>query len=107
MLDLGTLGKIAGLGGIAVGVTVMLVRPLIARAATLPKDERGPTMRLIALGAFAIGALGIIAWSFGGSGGSHVTGNDCGITAGRDATANSLSCGSGHLKSPPAGGKSP
>ena len=63
--QLKSLGEIAGIGGIALGVVVLLVRPLIASIAGLPKDARAGPVKLIAIGCFAIGALGIAAWTIG------------------------------------------
>jgi len=93
--SLASLGKIAGLGGIAVGAIVLLMRPMIKQALGLPAAERAPTLRFIALGAFAIGALGIVAWLAIGLGGGSVTGGACGVTAGSGATAsgNKVECG--------------
>jgi hypothetical protein len=62
--QLKSLGEIAGIGGIALGVVVLLVRPLIATIAGLPKDARAGPVKLIAVGCFVIGALGIAAWTF-------------------------------------------
>ena len=63
--QLKSLGEIAGIGGLALGVLVLLVRPLIASIAGLPKDARAGPVKLIAIGCFAIGALGIAAWTIG------------------------------------------
>ena len=84
--SLASLGKIAGLGGIALGVVVLLVRPMIDRVSSVPAAERGRTLRLLALGAFVIGALGIVAWMVAGMGGS-VTGGPCSVTTGGSGTA--------------------
>lgn len=72
MSQLKSLGEIAGIGGIALGVVVLLIRPLIATTAGLPKDARAGPVKLIALGCFIIGALGIAAWTFGQSKGPQV-----------------------------------
>jgi hypothetical protein len=61
--QLKSLGEIAGVGGIALGVVVLLVRPLIAAITGLPKDSRAGPVKLIAIGCFIIGALGIAAWT--------------------------------------------
>ncbi len=81
-MDLAALGKIAGIAGIAVGMIVLLVRPLIERTSTLPPNERAPTFRLVTIGAFSIGGLGIVAWLLTGSAGVHVTGAPGSVTAG-------------------------
>lgn len=94
MSSLASLGKVAGLGGIAVGAIVLLMRPMIKQALGLPAAERAPTLRLIALGAFAIGALGIVAWLAIGLGGGSVTGGPCGVTVGGGiASGNKVECG--------------
>ena len=70
--SLASLGKVAGVGGIAIGAVVLLVRPLIDKAGKA-KPEQLALFRLIAIGAFAIGVLGIVAWVMGPGGGStHV-----------------------------------
>jgi hypothetical protein len=93
--SLETLGKIAGLGGIAVGMIALLVRPLIDRIPGLPSAERGPTVRLIAIGAFTIGALGIVAWMASSLGGHNtiVTGAPCSNLSAGNAIGNSVNCG--------------
>jgi hypothetical protein len=62
--SLASLGKLAGMGGIAIGAVVLLVRPLIDKAGKA-KPEQLALFRLIAIGAFAIGVLGIVAWAMG------------------------------------------
>jgi hypothetical protein len=92
--SLASLGKIAGLGGISVGAIVLLMRPMIKQALGLPAAERAPMLRLIALGAFAVGALGIVAWLAIGLGGGGVTGGTCGVTTGGGtASGNKIECG--------------
>jgi hypothetical protein len=59
------LGEIAGIGGIALGAMTLLIRPLIGALLGLPKDERAGAVKLIAIGCFGIGALGIAAWIIG------------------------------------------
>ncbi len=84
-----TLGEIAGIGGIALGVVVLLVRPLIATISGLPRNARAGPIKLIAIGCFAIGALGIAAWIFGSqSGGRQVSTRGAqspGVISGGDA----------------------
>jgi len=89
--SLASLGKFAGIGGIAIGAMVLLVRQLVDKA-TKAKPEQLALFRLIAIGAFAIGALGIVAWAIGG-GGTHVEVGACGVGAGRDASGNTINCG--------------
>jgi hypothetical protein len=91
--SLESLGKIAGVGGIAIGAVVLLVRPIINRTTSVPAAQREATLRLLAIGAFGIGALGIIAWlASGWSGGQHATtraNESPAIVSGGDATVTS------------------
>ena len=71
---------------------VLIMRPVIKQALGLPVAERAPTLRLISLGAFAIGALGIAAWLAISLGGAGVTGGTCGVTTGGNASGNKIEC---------------
>jgi hypothetical protein len=90
--QLKSLGEIAGIGGIALGVVVLLIRPLIAIIAGLPKDARAGPVKLIAIGCFVIGALGIAAWTISSqSNGRQVSTRGAqspGVISGGDATVN-------------------
>ena len=91
--SLASLGKVAGIGGIAIGMIVLLVRPIIDGASSLPRAERGPTLRLIAIGAFGVGALGILAWLASGlTGGVSVTSGACGVASNGNGGNNSVNC---------------
>jgi hypothetical protein len=84
------LGKVAGIGGIAIGAVVLLISGITDKTSSLPAWQRASTLRLLALGAFAIGALGIMAWVVAGwSGGQQAStrGNDSpAIVSGGNAT---------------------
>jgi hypothetical protein len=84
------LGKVAGIGGIAIGAVVLLIRGLIDKTSSLPAKQRASTLRLLAIGAFGVGALGIVAWAANGwLGGQYAStrGNDSpAIISGGDAT---------------------
>jgi hypothetical protein len=82
--SLESLGKVAGLGGIAIGVVLLLVRPIIDQASSVPVAQRTPMLRFIAMGAFGIGALGTVAWLISGLSGGNVTSGAGGVAAGRD-----------------------
>ena len=76
------LGKIAGIGGIAIGAVVLLVRGIIDKTSSVPAKQRASVLRLLAIGAFGVGALGIVAWVANGwSGGQHAS------TIGKDSPA--------------------
>jgi hypothetical protein len=91
--SLAALGKVAGLAGIALGVVVLLLRPTIRNLSSLPVKQREPLFRLVVIGAFAIGALGIVAWWSGNSSSRVVTAGPCGVAAGDTASGNKISCG--------------
>ena len=59
---LAELGKYAGIGGIAIGAVILIVSSIINQTPSLPRGERAPILRLLAIGAFAVGVLGIVAW---------------------------------------------
>jgi len=92
--SLETLGKIAGLAGIAIGLVALLVRPIVDQISALPNAQRGPTVRLVAVGAFAIGALGIVVWLASSLAGHNtvVNGAPCSNTSAGNASGNAVSC---------------
>lgn len=108
--SLATLGKVAGVGGIALGVVALLVRPVIARTSGVPPAQRALLLRFIAMGAFGIGALGIVAWLVSGLWGGNVTvtAGQGGMAAGRDVRGNTVTIGQSPVgvggASPPAAG---
>jgi hypothetical protein len=98
---LAELGKVAG---VAIGLIALLAPKFIKGASSLPRAEQAPMFRLVVIGAFAIGALGIIAWVIAGAQmGTSVTTGNCGIATSGTATSNSVNCGS----PPPAQPKQP
>jgi len=100
--SLASLGKVAGLGGIAIGLVVLLVRPMIDRVSTVPAAQRAPMLRLIAMGAFGIGALGIVAWLISGLSNTSVTAGAGGVAAGRDVSGNTITVAPQGVGAPPA-----
>jgi hypothetical protein len=63
---LGRLGKVAGIGGIAIGAVVLLLNALIGTIPGLPADQQPEIVKLLAILSFGIGVLGIIVWLAGG-----------------------------------------
>ena len=59
-----TLGQIAGIGGVALGVFLILFRELIRKSIfpTLKKDDAFRLLRLIALLVWIVALAGIAAW---------------------------------------------
>jgi hypothetical protein len=89
---LASLGKVASLGGIALGVVVLLVRPVIDRTSGVSAAQGGPLLRFVAMGAFGIGALGIVAWLVNGllGGNVTVTAGQGGLAAGHNVSGNTV-----------------
>jgi hypothetical protein len=84
-LDLGplaALGKVAGIAGIAVGAVVFIIQTIIRKTSLVPAKQRASTLRLLAIGAFGIGALGILAWV-----GASISGGPHASTRGHDSPA--------------------
>jgi hypothetical protein len=106
-LNLAGLGKVAGIGGIAIGAVVLILRPLIEGALPgLEPGARAQAVLAIAVGAFTLGILGIIAWtaaSLGGRSGQMARGGHDAAAGGRDAFVNSKVVGAGSSGSAEAG----
>ena len=100
--SLASLGKVAGLGGIAIGLVVVLVRTIIDRVSSVPAAERAPMLRFVAMGAFGIGALGIVAWLVSGLSNTSVTAGAGGVAAGRDVSGNTITLAPQSTGAPPA-----
>ena len=79
-----TLGQIAGIGGIALGVFLILFREIIRKKIfpTLKKDHAYRLLRLIAILVFIVALAGISAWVWVGQ--SPKVDVKHGIGAGRD-----------------------
>src|SRR6202035_1388982 len=80
------LGKVAGIGGIAIGAVVLLLNALIGTIPGLPADQQAEIVKFLAILSFGIGALGIIAWFAGGKASSttSVKADHGSFAAGRD-----------------------
>ena len=59
------LGKVAGIGGISLGVTVLLVRPVLDQLSGTSDTLRGWLLLTVTIGAFIIGVLGLFIWALG------------------------------------------
>ena len=103
-----TVGQIAGIGGLAIGVLLLVFRQIIAKNIfpTLKKDHAYSLLRLISLLVFAVALAGIGAWAWvetrgdgmaqgtgevtietHGAGSPVVTGTDGDVTLEIDGTA--------------------
>jgi len=89
------LGKVAGIGGIAIGAVVVIFRAILDKSSSVPAKQRAAILRLLAIGAFSLGALGIIAWLASGWSGGQTA-----ATRGNDSPA---IIGGGNVTIGPAG----
>ncbi len=95
--SLAELGKTAGVAGVAIGMIALVAPQFIKGASSLPRAERAPMFRLVAVGAFAIGAFGILAWLLASvtGGPSGAPGGNCSIASGGIGSGgNTVNCGS-------------
>ena len=90
-MDLTALGRIGGIGGIAIGAVVLIIMKLIEKSGSA-KPAQLALFQLTATGAFSIAGLGIIAWTAGGSSSPRVDVGPCAIGSDHDASGNSVSC---------------
>jgi hypothetical protein len=91
--SLASLGKIAGLGGIAIGAVVLLIRPIIDRVSSVPTAARAPMLRFVAMGAFGVGALEIVAWLVSGLSVGNVNADRGGVAIKGDITNSTVTTG--------------
>src|SRR5271170_6776566 len=91
-----TVGQIAGIGGLALGVFLLLFRDIIRKNIfpKLPPAEAFRLLRLITVAVWSIAVIGIVAWLIAGiQFGTSVKTGDCGIAAAGSASNNSVNCG--------------
>jgi hypothetical protein len=95
--SLAEVGKAAGVAGVAIGAIVLIASRFIEGASSLPRSQRGPMLRYVAIGAFALIALSLLAWLaslIGGMpSGTSVKSGDCSIATSGTATGNTVNCG--------------
>jgi len=101
-----TLGKTAGIGGIALGVLVYTLKEVLANKVfqALPPERAYALLLIITVGSFAIGALGVLAWIIGkrsaSSQGTKVHAEEGSAAFGDKAKSNIVT-----INNPPAKGK--
>jgi hypothetical protein len=92
---LAELGGAAGVAGIAIGRIALARNQFLKSASALARFAAALTLRFVAIGAFAIGTLGIVAWLIAGVQlGTGVKTSDYGIATSGNATGNAVICGS-------------
>ncbi len=93
-----TFGQIAGIGGIALGVFLLLFRDIIRKNIfpKLPALEAYRLLRVITLAVWSIAVVGIGAWVLVSYGSGMTVKADCGVAVGGSVSGtvnNSGNCG--------------
>src|SRR3954453_16903835 len=96
-----TVGQIAGIGGLALGVLLLLFKDIIRKNIfpKLPAAEAYRLLRLITGAVWSVAIVGIVAWVYvqtrepAAANSSHVTATGGSIAAGRDANGNTINNG--------------
>jgi hypothetical protein len=95
-----TVGQIAGIGGLALGVLLIVFRDIIRKNIfpRLPAAEAYRLLRLITVAVWTVAIVGIIAWVYVAR--TSIVSADCGISVGGDVAGSILSntANCGHSK---------
>ncbi len=91
-------GQIAGIGGLALGVFLVLFRDIIRKNifSKLPAPEAYRLLRLITVAVWSIAVIGICAWVLVSHGSGATVKANCGVAVGGDVSGtvtNSGDCG--------------
>lgn len=99
-----TVGGIAGLGGLALGVLLLIYRDVIRKNifSSLTKEQSYGLMRLIIVLTFVIAVLGLIAWVYTSAGRSHPSNNGVPAPASPGPVASPSPPQPGFSSAPPA-----
>ena len=87
-----TVGQIAGIGGLALGVFLLLFRDIIRRNIfpKLPAEQAFRLLRLITVAVWSVAIVGIAAWFFASRPFGGNAQADCGIAIGGDVSGSSV-----------------
>lgn len=89
-----TTGQIAGIGGLALGVLLIILRDIIRKKIfpKLPPAQAYRLLRLITLAVWSVAIVGIVAWVYVAHASTSTNINaDCGIAVGGDVSGSNLS----------------
>ena len=77
-------GQVAGIGGLALGVFLLLFREIIRKNIfpKLPAVEAYRLLRLITIAVWSVAIVGIVAWVYAGQGHVSVQADNCGVAVG-------------------------
>ena len=88
-----TVGQIAGIGGLALGVLLIVFRDIIRKKIfpKLPPAEAYRLLRLITMAVWSVTIVGIVAWVYIAHASTSNIGADCGIAVGGNVSGSNLS----------------
>jgi hypothetical protein len=88
-----TVGQIAGIGGLALGVLLIVFRDIIRKRIfpKLPPAEAYRLLRLITVAVWSVAIVGIIAWVYVAHASTPNVNADCGIAVGGNISGSSVS----------------
>jgi hypothetical protein len=86
-----TIGQIAGIGGLALGVLLIVFRDIVRKKIfpTLPPAEAYRLLRLITVAVWSVAIVGIVAWVYVAHAHPNVSA-DCGIAVGGNVSGANL-----------------
>lgn len=84
-------GQVAGIGGLALGVLLLVFREIIRKKIfpKLPPDHAYRLLRLITVAVWSVAIVGIVAWVYAGQGSAKAASANCGIAIGGDVSGGS------------------
>lgn len=85
-------GQIAGIGGVALGVFLLLFREVIRKKIfpMLPPAQAYQLLRMIIVAVWSVAIVGIAAWVYVGQGTAGVSAQDGGIAIGGDVSGSTV-----------------
>jgi hypothetical protein len=88
---LSVVGQVAGIGGLALGVFLLLFREIIRKKIfpKLPPAEAYRLLRLITIAVWSVAIVGIAAWVYVGQGSAKAASANCGVAVGGDVSGGS------------------
>jgi hypothetical protein len=85
-------GQVAGIGGLALGVFLLLFREIIRKNIfpKLPPAEAYRLLRLITVAVWSVAIVGIAAWVYTSQSHASVQASDCGVAIGGNVSGSSV-----------------
>jgi hypothetical protein len=101
-----TVGQIAGIGGLALGVLLIVFRDIVRKNIfpKLPPAEAYRLLRLVTMAVWSVTIVGIVAWVYAGRASTSNVNVGCGIAVGGNISgsnvSNTSSCGERKVAKP-------